>query len=107
VRIPWRASRLESLQLYCHAHLVESRSYSPTAAAAPSARSAGLAATRPLLDQGTLQRLRSELFLPGFRVDLGLVLLGLWVFARAQTPRQLLFGTGDLRDLFQDASGRL
>jgi hypothetical protein len=58
------------------------------------------------MDAGELQRLRGELFLPGGRIDLGLVLLGLWVFAQL-SPETLLFGMGDLRDLFKSPSGKL
>jgi hypothetical protein len=50
--------------------------------------------------------LRDQLFLPGRRVDLGLVLLGLWLFSQLN-PETLLFGTGDLRDLFKAPSGKL
>src|SRR5207342_1264947 len=67
---------------------------------------AALATTRPLMDAGGLQRLRHRLFLPGRRTDLGLVLLGLWLFAQLN-PETLLFGTGDLRDLFKTPSGKL
>ncbi|HMG58115.1 MAG TPA: hypothetical protein VK583_00140, partial [Burkholderiales bacterium] len=38
--------------------------------------------------------------------DLGLVLLGLWLFAQLN-PETLLFGTGDLRGLFKTPSGKL
>jgi hypothetical protein len=58
------------------------------------------------MDNGKLQSLRNELFLPGGRVDLGLVLLGLWLFAQL-SPETLLFGAGDLRDLFKAPSGKL
>ena len=58
------------------------------------------------MDAGALQRLRGEIFLPGFRTDLGLVLLGLWLFSQLN-PETMLFGTGDLRDLFKTPSGRL
>jgi hypothetical protein len=41
---------------------------------------------------------------PGTAADLGLTLLGLWLFAQLN-PATLLFGTGDLRDLFSGAVG--
>jgi len=97
---------LESLQLYLPARTSSNLDLLANGTGGVLGALAGLAATRPLLDQGTLQRLRSELFLPGFHVDLGLVLLGLWVFAQL-SPETLLFGTGDLRDLFKTPSGRL
>lgn len=51
-----------------------------------------------LLHTGPLRRLRSLALLPGAGADLGLTLLGLWLFAQLN-PATLLFGTGDLRDL--------
>ena len=41
---------------------------------------------------------------PGAAADLGLTLLGLWLFAQLN-PATLLFGTGDLRDLLAGAAG--
>ena len=51
-----------------------------------------------------LQRFRAETVLTGSEGDLGLVLLALWLFAQLN-PTTLLFGAGDLRDLFADAVG--
>jgi VanZ family protein len=51
-----------------------------------------------------LRRLRALAFTPGAASDLGLALLGLWLFAQLN-PASLLFGTGDLRDLFSGAVG--
>jgi VanZ family protein len=50
------------------------------------------------------ERLRAEAQSPGVASDLGLTLLGLWLFAQLN-PATLLFGTGDLRDLFASAGG--
>jgi len=50
------------------------------------------------------QRLRAQAFMPGLVADLGLVLLVLWLFAQLD-PATLLFGTGDLRDLFDPRVG--
>jgi len=58
----------------------------------------------PALRGGPLQRLRAEALAPGAAADLGLTLLGLWLFAQLN-PATLLFGTGDLRDLFASAGG--
>ena len=44
-----------------------------------------------------LMRLRQIAFLPGGVVDLGLALMGLWLFLQLN-PTTLLFGAGDLRD---------
>jgi hypothetical protein len=57
-----------------------------------------------LLGGGPLQRLRTEAVASGTAADLGLTLLGLWLFAQLN-PATLLFGTGDLRDLFAGAIG--
>ena len=67
----------------------------------------GLAGARlapRLLGGGALRRLRAEAVAPGIAADLGLTLLGLWMFAQLN-PASLLFGTGDLRDLFSGAVG--
>lgn len=53
---------------------------------------------------GPLQRLRTQAFAPGAAADLGLALLGLWLLAQLN-PATLLFGSGDLRDLFTGAVG--
>ncbi|HEY6721693.1 MAG TPA: VanZ family protein [Burkholderiales bacterium] len=97
---------LESLQLYLPTRTSSNLDLLTNALGGSVGALAALAATRPLMDAGGLQRLRSKLFLPGRRIDLGLVLLGLWLFAQLN-PETLLFGTGDLRDLFKTPSGKL
>ena len=97
---------LESLQLYLPTRTSSNLDLIANTAGGAIGALAGLAATRPLMDAGELQRLRNQLFLPGGRVDLGLVLLGLWLLAQL-SPETLLFGTGDLRDLFKSPSGKL
>jgi VanZ family protein len=57
-----------------------------------------------LLEAGPLRRLRAEVFAPGAAADFGVTLLGLWLFAQLN-PAALLFGAGDLRDLFSGALG--
>ena len=66
---------------------------------------AGLRLAPWLLGTGPLQRLRAAVFLPGAEVDLGLVLLALWLFIQLN-PATLLFGAGDLRDLVGPYEGR-
>ncbi len=51
-----------------------------------------------LLGGGPLDRLRAAALAPGTAADLGLTLLGLWLFAQLN-PATLLFGAGDLREL--------
>jgi len=58
----------------------------------------------PGLLGGPLRRLRAEAVTSGTAADLGLTLLGLWLFTQLN-PATLLFGTGDLRDLFSGAVG--
>jgi VanZ family protein len=59
-----------------------------------------------LLGGGVLQRFRQSAFAPGVGADLGLTLLGLWLFAQLN-PATLLFGAGDLRDLLAGDAGPL
>ncbi|MEO8716908.1 MAG: VanZ family protein [Burkholderiales bacterium] len=47
---------------------------------------------------------RARLFLPGTLSDLGVALLGLWLFMQLN-PAMLLFGGGDLRNLIAGPSG--
>ena len=47
---------------------------------------------------------RARLFLPGVQGDVGLALLGLWVFMQLN-PATLLFGAGDLRNLLTGPAG--
>ncbi len=56
-----------------------------------------------LLEGGPLRRRRAETFQGGILADVGLVLIGLWLFTQLN-PAMLLFGAGDLRDLLA-ASG--
>ena len=57
-----------------------------------------------LREADLLRGLRALTLAPGAASDLGLTLLGLWLFAQLN-PAALLFGTGDLRDLFSGAVG--
>ena len=47
----------------------------------------------------TSRNLRDRLFRPGASIDLGLVVLALWLFTQLN-PATLLFGNGDLRQFF-------
>lgn len=55
--------------------------------------------------EGPVSRARRALFLPGVDIDVGLVLIGLWLFVQLN-PATLLFASGDLRDLLAAGSGR-
>ena len=52
-----------------------------------------------------MARARSALFLPGTDIDIGLILIGLWLFVQLN-PATLLFAAGDLRDLVAATPGR-
>jgi VanZ family protein len=97
---------LESLQLYLPSRTSSNLDLLANTAGGAAGALVAVAATRQLMDAGKLEGLRGELFLPGRRIDLGLVLLGLWLFSQL-SPETLLFGTGDLRDLFKAPSGKL
>ncbi len=62
-------------------------------------------AQRLLRDEG-LHALRYRLFHSGGRADFGLLLLGLWLFSQLN-PATLLFGNGDLRELFREVPSTL
>lgn len=57
-----------------------------------------------LFGKSPLLRWRIRNVLPGARADAGLVLLALWL-ATQLNPASLLFGVGDLRDLFRQPGG--
>ena len=97
---------LEALQLYLPTRTSSNLDLLANTVGGAAGALVALATTRPLMDAQGLQRLRNRLFLAGRRTDLGLVLLGLWLFAQLN-PQTLLFGTGDLRDLFKTPSGKL
>jgi VanZ family protein len=97
---------LESLQLYLPARTSSNLDLLANTVGGLVGALVALGTTRPLMDAEGLQRLRNRLFLAGRRVDLGLVLLGLWLFAQLN-PETLLFGTGDVRDVFKTPSGKL
>ena len=55
--------------------------------------------------EGPVGRARAAFFLPGVDIDIGLVLVGLWIFTQLN-PATLLFAAGDLRDLVAATPGR-
>jgi VanZ family protein len=74
---------------------------------AGAALGAGLGATLVprWMREGPVGRARSALFLPGLDIDIGLVLVGLWLFTQLN-PATLLFAAGDLRDFVAALPGR-
>ena len=67
---------------------------------------AGSLLTKRLLRDDSLQAARYRLFRDGPRIDLGLVLLGLWLISLLY-PGTSLFGNGDLRAVFSEPGGEL
>jgi len=96
---------LESLQLYLPSRFSSNLDLIANAAGGAAGALAAVVATRTLQLEEGRRRLR-ERMLPGRRIDLGLVLIGLWLLSQLN-PETLLFGTGDLRDLFRAPSGKL
>ncbi len=95
---------LETLQSYLPARIPSNVDVLANIAGAGAGGLAGVWLAPRLLGGGALRRLRAESVAPGAAADLGLTLLGLWLFAQLN-PASLLFGTGDLRDLFSGAVG--
>lgn len=97
---------LESLQLYLPTRTSSNLDLLANTAGGVLGALAAAATSRRLLREEGLKAIRDRLFLPGSGIDLGLVLLGLWLIAQLN-PGTLLFGTGDLRELFRPTPGKL
>jgi VanZ family protein len=97
---------LESLQLYLPARTSSSLDWLANSAGGLLGALAAVSLSERLLREHRLHVFRDRFFLPGGRVDLGLVLLGLWLLAQLN-PSTLLFGTGDLREWFRPPPGKL
>lgn len=95
---------LESAQSFLPARIPSNVDVLANVAGAAAGGLAAALLPRWLPGGGPLQRLRAQVLLPGAAADLGLALLGLWLFAQLN-PATLLFGSGDLRDLFANAAG--
>jgi hypothetical protein len=92
---------LESLQLYLPARTSSNLDLLANAGGGVLGALAAAAAGGRLLREEGLKALRDRLFLPGGKID-----LGLWLLAQLN-PGTLLFGTGDLRELFRPPPGKL
>ena len=89
---------METAQSYLPARIASNVDVLANVAGAVFGGVAGARMASWLLEASPLRRLRGEALEPGAAADLGLTLLGLWLFAQLN-PATLLFGTGDLRDL--------
>jgi len=90
---------LEALQSYLPARVATNLDVLCNLAGAAGGAALALAAAPRLIIEGPLRRLRAASFPGGVGIDVGLVLLGLWLFTQLN-PATLLFAAGDLRDLF-------
>lgn len=89
---------LEAAQSYLPDRIPSNADLAANTAGAAIGALAGLAVSGHLAAETGLRRLRERLFRAGHAVDLGLVLIGLWLFTQLN-PETLLFGNGALRDL--------
>src|SRR5258708_13935647 len=97
---------LESLQLYLPSRTSSNLDLLANAAGGALGALAAVAGTRALRLEEGLLRLRERFMLPGRRIDLGLVLIGLWLLSQLN-PETLLFGTGDQQRFRNRKSTRL
>lgn len=95
---------LEAAQSYLPARFASNLDLTTNIAGAVLGAALG-ARFAPFLADGPIQRRRAAAFLPGAEVDVGLVLLALWLFIQLN-PASLLFGAGDLRDYLAPLEGR-
>ena len=95
---------LEAGQSFLPARIPSNIDVLSNAAGAACGGLAAVLGARWLQAGGPLQRLRAQAFMPGAAADLGLLLLGLGLFAQLN-PATLLFGSGDLRDLVASTAG--
>lgn len=95
---------LEAAQTYLPARFASNLDVLCNVAGACIGAGLGLAFA-PFAAEGPLQRQRARAFLPGAQIDVGLVLVALWLFIQLN-PAPLLFGAGDLRDYLAPLEGR-
>lgn len=92
---------MEAAQSYLPARIPSSLDLLCNAAGACAGALAGL---RAAPWEQPLREWRARALLAGAQADLGLALLGLWLFTQLN-PAMLLFGVGDLRDLLAGPAG--
>jgi VanZ family protein len=88
---------LEAGQSFLPARIPSNLDVIANVAGAACGGAAGAWLAPRMLGQGPLERLRSAALARGPTADLGLTLLGLWLFAQLN-PATQLFGAGDLRE---------
>jgi VanZ family protein len=97
---------LESLQMYLPSRTSSNVDLLANTLGGTLGALVALPAAPKLLGEGALKALRYRLLAAGPRIDFGLVLVGLWLLSQ-MSPETLLFGAGDLRELFQPPPGKL
>lgn len=95
---------LEAAQSFLPARIPSNVDVLANAAGVAAGALAGALAAPRLLGGGPLRQARVEVLESGAWANLGLTLVGLWLFAQLN-PATLLFGAGDLRDLFAAPAG--
>jgi VanZ family protein len=93
---------MEAAQSYLPSRVENNLDVLCNVAGAAAGAALGIGLLPRLYSSGRLARAR--LFTPGADIDLGLVLVGLWLFTQLN-PAMLLFGAGDLRDLLAPPGG--
>lgn len=88
---------LEAVQSYLPARIASNLDAMCNVLGAALGAAAAVRYGPKLFAEGPFVRLRQSAFLPGGMVDLGLALMGLWLFIQLN-PTTLLFGAGDLRE---------
>jgi VanZ family protein len=89
---------LEALQSYLPVRIASNLDSMCNLLGAAIGAAAAVRYAPKLFVEGPFARLRQSAFLPGGVIDLGLALMGLWLFIQLN-PTSLLFGAGDLREL--------
>jgi len=97
---------LEILQNFLPSRIASNLDVAANTAGALLGAILGAALSERLLRDAGLYALRHRLFRAGGRIDLGLVLMALWLVSQLN-PGTLLFGTGDLRELLHEPTGTL
>jgi len=97
---------LEALQIYLPSRFPSNVDCAANALGGTLGAGIGALLSNHLLRDDGLQALRYRLFREGARIDLGLVLLGLWLLSLLY-PGTSLFGNGDLRALLSEPGGEL
>lgn len=95
---------LEAIQTYLPSRIASNLDLAANAAGGLLGALAGAAFAKRFTHGAGLDGLRQRMFAAGGKIDLGLVLLGLWLVSQLN-PETLLFGNGDLRVLLAGSSG--